>query len=346
LVEESRQDGELAHYYTPSPKPGDGKGIRVERKAWHTWLVEHTPVRLIPSWRVTLYNEFFDRKVANVLRHPNDHFMGFAGESLHSFRQARDIGFDTLELISPTSHVDNALDRHQTGNSWLNGFQVRKLRREYERADVIYVHSEYTRQSFIDAGIPPANLERTYLHVHPRFHPPNHRSPDDTFRIMYVGRVDVTKGIPVLLEAFDQLPIDDKELTLVGGWSSRSMRKYMERWLARDLSIQMAPGDPLPVLHQADVFVHPTYEDGFGYAPMEALACGVPVIVTEDTGMKEYVREGQNGYVVPTGSQQAIADRLMQLHRTPLTATASHLPSAYTEERRALPTLADVAFNA
>ena len=59
---------------------------------------------------------------------------------------------------------------------------------------------------------------------------------------------------------------------------------------------------------------------------MEALACGVPVIVTEDTGMKEHVREGQNGYIVPTGDWQAIYERLEYLSRNqlvPLTYPAS-----------------------
>jgi len=46
---------------------------------------------------------------------------------------------------------------------------------------------------------------------------------------------------------------------------------------------------------------------------MEAIACGVPVIVTENTGMKEYVKEGVNGYIVPTGSYKAILERLEYL---------------------------------
>jgi hypothetical protein len=60
------------------------------------------------------------------------------------------------------------------------------------------------------------------------------------------------------------------------------------------------------------------FEDGFAYAPMEALACKVPVIVTQDTGMKEYVQEGINGYVVPTGDWEAILERLEQLRRSSL----------------------------
>ncbi|MEM8602008.1 MAG: glycosyltransferase, partial [Bacteroidota bacterium] len=90
---------------------------------------------------------------------------------------------------------------------------------------------------------------------------------------------------------------------------------------AADPRIRLAPGDPLPHLHRADAHVHPTYEDGWAYAPAEALACGVPTVVTEDTGMAEIVREGENGYVVPTGSVEAIVDRLQKLHGSPLAAT-------------------------
>ena len=95
-----------------------------------------------------------------------------------------------------------------------------------------------------------------------------------------------------------------------------------------DERITVGPGDPLPLLQRADAFVHPTYEDGFGYAPMEALACGVPVIATKDTGMKEYVQEGGNGYVVPTGSVEAIAEALMRVSKTPLATTRSLLPAS------------------
>jgi glycosyltransferase involved in cell wall biosynthesis len=202
-------------------------------------------------------------------------------------------------------------------------------------ADVIYVHSDYTRDSFIDAGINPDKLERTYLSVAARFTPPSALPEDDIFRVVYVGRIEFTKGIHLLFEAFEQLPIANKKLILVGGWSNREMRKYAERWLHRNPEIQISPGDPLPVLHKADVFVHPTYQDGFGYAPMEALACGVPVIVTEDTGMKEYVREGINGYVIPTGDGEALSNCLLHMSRAPMKRTQSDpplLPPNYAEE--------------
>jgi glycosyltransferase involved in cell wall biosynthesis len=135
----------------------------------------------------------------------------------------------------------------------------------------------------------------------------------------------MTKGIALLLEAFDRLSVSNAELRIVGGWSTRGVRRQLQSRIAQDPRITVQPGDPLPVLQKADVFVHPSYEDGFGYAPMEALACGVPVVVTEDTGMKEYVRDGVNGFVVPTGSVDAIVAALQRLARNPLACCSSLL---------------------
>lgn len=341
LVEESRAAGMLDRYYAHRLRPGgDPHGRRLERPWWHTGLVRYTPIRFSPGWTNYLLNELYDRRVARTFDSPTDRFMGFVGSALRSFQEARRRGVDQCELVAANSHVQQVKDRHDRAceqhgidDSWLNAAQVRKTLREYEAADTIYVHSRYTRHSFEHAGIDPTILTRTYLYVHPRFCPPDRRPEDDTFRIVYVGRVDATKGIPLLFEAFSDLNIPQARLTVVGGWSTRSMRTYVEKWLDQNSEICLAPGDPLPALHAADVFVHPSYEDGFGYAPMEALACGVPVIVTTDTGMKEYVDEGRNGFVVPTGSVQGIVDALERVYQRPLAGTTSLLPDRYWDER-------------
>lgn len=328
LVEESREAGVLSHYYAPEIKPGDGQvGRRVSLKSFRriNALRRCFPASLGQSWSSQLKGEIFDRAMASGLVGPEEMFMGFVGKTLRSFHCARRIGFRHLELVAVNSHVNNLRRLHQQArqqlqieSSWLNEAQRTKTLREYELADHIYVHSEYTRQSFIDAGIDPARLKRTYLRPAARFTPPAERPDDGVFRVVYVGRLDATKGIPLLLEAFSRLRINDAELTLVGGWSTRTMRRLVEEWMYRDARIRLAPGDPLPVLHRADLLVHPTYEDGFGYAPVEALACGVPVVVTEDTGMKELVQEDVNGYVVPTGDWPALLERMEYVARHPL----------------------------
>lgn len=330
IVEEAREEGRLQHYYAPAIKPDDDQyGTRISLKEFD-WLRHYTPVRFSQGWTSVAKGEIFDRKVASQLEEPEGVFVGFVGKTLHSFVKAKRLGFGKLELIATNSHVNNLSRLHErakrdTGinDSWLNEVQRRKTIKEYELADVIRVHSEYVWQTFVEEGVAEQKLERMHLTVHPRFKPPLNRSQDGVFRVVYVGRVEATKGIPLLIEAFSHLSVRNAELILVGGWSTRAMRRYIEMKMEQDSRIRLAPGDPVPILHQADVFVHPSYEDGFAYAPFEALSCGVPVIVTEDTGMKEHIEEGVNGFVVQTGKWKAIHERLEYVARHPFSQSFS-----------------------
>jgi glycosyltransferase involved in cell wall biosynthesis len=225
-----------------------------------------------------------------------------------------------LELISPTCHIDLVRRRyeeaylaHPIERCWLNERQCRKALREYELADTIVIASDYVRDSFLEAGFPEERLSRFDLSASPHFSPPfDRRANDGIFRIVYVGALSVAKGIPVLLDAFASFGHPEAELTLVGGYGTRGMRRYLRERCSQDQRISIKVGDPLPHLHRADVYVHPSYQDGSPYAPLEALACAMPVILTEDTGTKELVRDGINGRVVPTGSPEAILEALRE----------------------------------
>ena len=334
LVEESRTASTLWRYLTPEGKPGDAHARTVHSPWWMRYVHACPPVRWSPAWRNHLGNEAYDRALAAALPENGTAYMGFVGKSLRTFRAALSAAYERLELIAANSHVDNVAAQHEyaaarTGmrDTWLNAAQQRKTRTEYDMADAIYVHSEYVRQSFLEAGFPASKLIRTHLQPAPRFQPPDARRADGSFHVVYVGRLDATKGIPLLIDVFAQWPHPNARLTLVGGWATPAMRRYMQAALRADPRITVAPGDPLPVLHTADVFVHPSFEDGFGYAPAEALACGVPVIATEDTGMAEYITDGVNGHVVPTGDTEALVDRLNAVAAHPLATTTSLWPA-------------------
>lgn len=321
LVEETRDRGGSLHYYAAQIMPEDSTGEPVEVPGLR-WLLHYTPVRFLPAWKGFINGDLFDRAVAARLPSGGEVFHGFSYHAFHSLRRARRLGYPTLLLESTSVHVNHVRRQQQQAaarfgweQGWLNEAQRRRTLREYALADAIYVTSELSRETFLREGFPPEKLRRRRLAVHPRFAPPapGCRSRDGVFRVVYVGSLSVLKGIPVLLEAFARFARPDAELTLVGGWGSRAMSSYLREWQRRDPRLRIAPGDPLPHLQRADVCVHPSFTDGFGYAPMEALACGVPVIVTEDTGMKEHVREGVNGYVVPTGDWRAIWEKLEHL---------------------------------
>ena len=316
MIEAAREQEQLVQYCSFGVQPGDTHGtvIAVPFKR----AIMYTPLRYSPSWLSYLECELFDRAVASQLPKA-DVFQGFVGQSLRSFRAARRLGYQKLTLEAANSHVDNVMAQHHKAiqrfgieQSWLNKAQRQKTLREYEMADVINVASEYTRQSFLAAGVPDSKLVKRELQVNPRYQP-RVAVDDGIFRVVYVGSLTVMKGISILLEAFSRLPDDTAELILVGSWATRGMKRYLKAWLDRDPRIKLMPGDPLPHLQRASVYVHPTYEDGFAYSAAEALACGVPVIVTEDTGMKELIQVGKTGYIVPTGNYKLLLEKLIFL---------------------------------
>ena len=236
----------------------------------------------------------FDASVAQRLPQA-DGLIAFNGQALTQFRLARRKRYESIALVSANSHLRRVIRQHARAHkqyplegSWASHL-VRRNLAEYARADRIYVASRYTRESFIEEGIPEELLSVFPLTPDPRYERDGARRLADGFDIVYVGSLAVHKGVPLLIDAVRRLPHADIRLRLVGGWGTRGMRRFVQSACAGDPRISVCPGDPLPHLRSARLCVHPAYEDGFAYAPAEALACGVPVIVSEDTGMKDLI---------------------------------------------------------
>jgi glycosyltransferase involved in cell wall biosynthesis len=333
LVDEARARGELAAYFAAAPRAGDSAGHALPLAGLRRVLRARL-LRRAPGWRAFLAAEAFDRQVAHRLA-PGDVFVGVVGQALHGLRRARQLGYRRCVLVSPNAHVDHVAEQHRRAAAahpiepgWLSAAQRRKTLREYAAADEIVVLSEYARTTFVAAGVAAARLRRRDLPLLPRYAPPASWPATSGFRALYVGRLEVTKGVAVLLDAFARLADADAHLTLLGGFASPAMQRWVERATTRDARIELSGGDALPHIHRADVFVHPSYEDGLALAPLEALACGVPVVVTEDTGMKEFVVAGRNGFVVPTGDAGALAERLAAIRARPLRGTFAPFAAA------------------
>jgi glycosyltransferase involved in cell wall biosynthesis len=250
-----------------------------------------------------------------------EHLIAFNGQALTQFRAARAAGYEFVSLVSANSHLRRVVRQHALAHrryplegSWATRLLGRNLA-EYEQANRIYVASDYIRDSFLEEGVPAARLARFPLTPEPRYEPDGTRATPDRFEIVYVGSLAVHKGVPLLVDAVRRLPHLDLRLRLVGGWGTPGMRRFIERACAGDSRISVCPGDPLPHLRTASLCVHPAYEDGFAYAPAEALAAGVPVIVSEDTGMKELIDPGRDGVIVPTGELDALTETIEAAHR-------------------------------
>jgi glycosyltransferase involved in cell wall biosynthesis len=268
--------------------------------------------RFSPAWRIWAGSVEFDRRAAAALP-PSGNLIAFNGTAVEQFHLARRRGYDSLSLISANSHIRHVIRRHEEAHRrhpierpWATHLLRRNLA-EYQAAGCILVASDYIRDSFLAEGVAEERLVPFPLTPDPRYAPDAQAPATDTFEIVYIGSLQVHKGVPLLLEAFGRLTNQELRLVLVGGWKTRRMRRFIETAQARDPRISVVPGDPLPHLRRARLCVHPSYEDGFAYAPAEAMACGVPVIVSEDTGMKELINDERAGLVVPSGDADALS---------------------------------------
>jgi glycosyltransferase involved in cell wall biosynthesis len=283
-------------------------------------------LRFSPAWSNLRRSVAFDRCAAEQLP-AGEHLLAFNGQALRQLQAAKRAGYESVSIVAANPHFRRLLRQHALAHrqyplerTWATHLLKRNLE-EYERAEQIFVASRYTWESFVEEGVPEHRLSMFPLAPDPRFTPRERRAETGTFDVVFVGRLCVTKGVPLLVDAVRRLPHPDLRLVLVGGWSSRGMRRFLQEACAKDPRITIGPGDPTPHLRQAGVFAHPTYEDGFAYAPAEALASGVPVLVSEDTGMKELIEPGVNGQILPTGNLDALTDAIDAAYRGEILAS-------------------------
>jgi glycosyltransferase involved in cell wall biosynthesis len=166
----------------------------------------------------------------------------------------------------------------------------------------------------LDAGVEEDKLIVTPLGVDVEMFRPVPISRDKgVFRVAFAGQISQRKGISYLVEAFRKAAIPDSELLLVGrvigtgrDWSAIPGVRHVPH----------VPRWELPALYRtADVFVLPSLVEGFGLVALEAMACGVPVVISANTFATDVVTDGVDGYVIPIRDAEAIAERLQYIHQ-------------------------------
>lgn len=187
---------------------------------------------------------------------------------------------------------------------------------EIDLCDALIADSQFVRNSYIANGLPS---DRIFV-IPPgndtvRFSP---RRADEidraVFRVVCVGQISARKGQRYLLEAWRSLRLKNSELVLVGS-RARSSAAVVKGFEDAFVHYEHLPNARLRnLLATASAFVLPSVEDGFGQAAMEALSCGVPTIVTDNTGVADVIQDGVNGFVVRAQRADLIAARLLDLY--------------------------------
>lgn len=262
----------------------------------------------------------FDRWVALALHDDGDAFIGWSGMCMASLRRAKDLGLATF-VERGSAHIEAQRDllaeefELQGGRAALpHPSTITRELGEYTLADHIVVPSQFALRTFVERGVP-----REKLLVNPygvdlsAFAPPEAEAPG--FRVLFCGRASVQKGLVYLLDAFERFQAPDAELWIQGAVEDdvreleRRTTDERVRWLGH------RPQGALPsVYRDAHVLVLPSIQDGYGLVVPQAMACGLPCIVSANTGTADLVRHGVDGFVVPIRSSDSILAHLEELY--------------------------------
>jgi phosphatidyl-myo-inositol alpha-mannosyltransferase len=170
-------------------------------------------------------------------------------------------------------------------------------------------------------------------------------APGEELKILFVGRPEERKGLPVLLTAFNALVEHvPSRLTVIG-----AEEEDIRRWLTDpellgsiDIRGRVSEEELWAELHAADVLCAPSLSgESFGMVLTEAFAAGTPVIASGIAGYRDVVTDGVDGLLVPPGDPQRLAEELQRVHHEPERLAAMGAAARRSAKRYAWPRIAD-----
>lgn len=319
--------GHLAHLYTAYPS-WRVNGLPKENVRTFPWLMTPAMIanrfglnRVRDSLNVPMI-ETFDRWMADRIA-PCDVFHCLSSFGLQSHRAARSQyrALNVCDRGSMHIEVQNEIlaEEFARFGAQFPGIDARIVERELEEyalCDLIMTPSSSALRSFVEKGVPREKLRLNPYGVDLSMF---HRVPkrDRTFRVLFVGTVSLQKGLPYLFEAMAGLRLDDAELCVIGTLEDE-MRSIMAKYEGAFRYIgPVARGELHQHYSQASILVLPSIQDGFGLVQAQAMACGVPVIATENTGAADLFNDGVEGFIVPIRDPAAIREKILTLYENP-----------------------------
>jgi glycosyltransferase involved in cell wall biosynthesis len=217
------------------------------------------------------------------------------------------------------------------------------------RAAPFQAISESTADDLAARGIPRSHISVIYCGIDTNhFTPqPEARAPEPTFS--YLGRLKRYKRVDLILRGLRAMDLPNARLEIAGAGDDR--RRLEELTASLDLSQQVtflgriSEEDKLHLLRRSWALVFTSPKEGWGITNLEAAACGTPVVASNSPGIRESVRDGETGFLVPHGDVTALAGAMRRLAQRPdevktLGLKAREFALGFTWERAARETAA------
>jgi glycosyltransferase involved in cell wall biosynthesis len=184
--------------------------------------------------------------------------------------------------------------------------------------------SDSTRDDLVARGIPRERIAVVYPGVNSQLFCPDAGTPRvDPPRFVYIGRLKRYKGVEFLIQALAIARRDRPELTLdiAGSGDDRPRLEAVTRAAGQGEAVRFLgfvdEATRLQLLRESVANVFPSPKEGWGITVMEAAACGTPSLASNSPGLRDSVRDGETGILVPHGDPAALAGEMLRLAGDP-----------------------------
>ena len=268
-------------------------------------------------------NQF--KKIDNTTKkylNDNTVFLGLSGSSLNTGLEAkkRNILYICERASTHITYQSNILTNeykklnleYKKTNKW---FIERELK-EYEAADVILTPSNFVKKTFIENGIKKVEVLNYGVDT-TMFYPLKIKNEDEYFNIIFVGQLSVRKGLHYLFEMYKKLKNKKIKLHIIG--TNTSDTQFLKRQIngfdkEKIIFYGHQNHEKLNILfNNYDLFVLPSIEEGMAIVTLQSIASGCPVVVTENTGSKEFVEKFNCGKVISLDKISILSDVVSEL---------------------------------
>jgi glycosyltransferase involved in cell wall biosynthesis len=199
--------------------------------------------------------------------------------------------------------------------------------------------SDSTRDDLVARGVPRARIAVVYPGVDAeRFTPDPTTLRSDPPRFVYLGRLKRYKGVELVLRALAEARRrrPDLSLDIAGNGDDRPRLEALAATLGLGDAVRFLgfvdEETKLSLLRRAVANVFPSPKEGWGITVMEAAACGTPSLASDSPGLRDSVRDGETGLLVPHGDVAAMAAAMLRLAGDPtLVATLGRAARQHAE---------------
>ncbi len=277
---------------------------------FYTWFKGYRQGNAFHDWRASRWLR------AHVAPASRGVFHGFQESCLRSLGTARSLGLTAMleSTLPPSTWPIVAAEYRRLGVPWQGETKPSpELLAELPAAAFHIAQSAFAERSLIEHGVEPGRIFRMPLGVDVRrFSPRPETRSDAPLRVLFAGQLSVRKGVHHLLAAWRAAGLKDAELVFAGAPRDPYIRDLIARAGPGIRPLGFVPNIRLHETYQsADLFVFPSLAEGGVYVIYEALAAGLPCLVSANAGSA--VRDGIEGFVFPAGDIDAMAARLKQL---------------------------------